>query len=41
MNIFPSTSNFFAGSDAEADCLTFTEEIPRKEVEQIEVRNVL
>ena len=28
----------FAGADVEADCLTFVEEIPRKEVLQIEVQ---
>jgi hypothetical protein len=31
-------ASLFAGADVEADCLTFVEEIPRKEVEQIEVQ---
>ena len=32
-----SSTSLFAGADVEADCLTFVEEIPQKEVEQIEV----
>ena len=32
-----SSASLFAGADVEADCLTFVEEIPRKEVQQIEV----
>ena len=34
-----SSASLFAGADVEADCLTFVEEIPRKEVQQIEVVN--
>ena len=35
-----SCGTLFAGEDVETDCLTFVEEIPRKEVEQIEVSMV-
>ena len=37
MEASSSVASLFAGADVEADCLTFVEEIPQKEVEQIEV----
>ncbi|CAB3990553.1 mitogen-activated kinase kinase kinase 7 isoform X3 [Paramuricea clavata] len=32
-----TSASLFAGADVETDCLTFVEEIPRKEVQQIEI----
>jgi hypothetical protein len=35
-----TSASLFAGADVETDCLTFVEEIPRKEVQQIEVEHI-
>jgi hypothetical protein len=36
-----TSASLFAGADVETDCVTFVEEIPRKEVQQIEVEHII